>query len=134
MTDLDTRGLLDTSVLIDLDRMVPTELPRESYLSAISLAELSVGPLVTASLPERVARQAVLQLAEAHFNALPFDSESARVFGRLAAQLRASGRKGRARTFDALIAATAIRYDLPLYTRNVGDFQGIVGVELRHVT
>lgn len=133
MTSADAAGLLDTSVVIELGSLETSALPRESHISAITLAELSVGPLVAATVEERVARQAVLQLAEAHFTPLPFDADSARVFGRVAAQLRGAGRKRRARAYDALIAATAIRHELPIYTRNPEDFSGITGLSVRRV-
>ena len=129
----DPAGLLDTSVVIDLGSLAATDLPRESFISAITLAELSVGPLVAATDDERSARQSVLQVAEAHFTPLPFDAEAARAFGRVAAVLRGSGRKSRARAYDALIAASAIRHELPVYTRNPDDFAGIDGLTVRDV-
>ncbi len=131
MTGPDPAGLLDTSVVIELGALAPSDLPLESFISAITLAELSVGPLVASTDAERLARQSVLQVAEATFTPLPFDAESARAFGRVAAALRGSGRKHRARAYDALIAATAIRHDLPVYTRNPDDFSGITGLVVR---
>ena len=127
----DSAGLLDTSVVIELGALAPADLPAESFISAITLAELSVGPLVAATSDERVRRQSVLQVAEAAFSPLPFDAETARVFGRVAASLRDSGRKNRARAYDALIAATAIRHELPVYTRNPDDFEGIATLTIR---
>lgn len=134
MTVQDPAGLLDTSTVIALGSLTADELPAESYISTVTLAELSVGPLVATTDEDRVARQSVLQLAEAHFSPLPFDSESARAFGRVAAALRGSGRKQRARAFDALLAATAIRHELPIYTCNPGDFADIDGLAVRAVT
>lgn len=65
MTESD-RGLLDTSTVILLGRIAdPGLLPDESVISAITLAELSVGPLVAETDSERVARLAHLQQAEA---------------------------------------------------------------------
>lgn len=133
MTDPDPAGLLDTSVVIELGSLAASDLPQESFISAITLAELSVGPLVASTDDERSARQSVLQVAEAHFTPLPFDAESARAFGRVAAGLRSSGRRRRARAYDALIAATAIRHGLPIYTRNPEDFSGITGLVVREV-
>lgn len=133
MTSLDPVGLLDTSVVIELGSLAASDLPHESFISAITLAELSVGPLVASTDDERVARQSVLQVTEAHFSPLPFDAESARAFGRVAAALRSSGRTTRARAYDALIAATAIRHGLPIYTRNPDDFDGIDGLTVRPV-
>jgi len=129
----DSAGLLDTSVVIELGALALTDLPNESFISAITLAELSVGPLVATTPDERVRRQSVLQVAEASFSPLPFDAETARVFGRVAAALRDSGRKTRARAYDALIAATAIRHELPVYTRNPDDFEGITTLTVRQV-
>lgn len=61
---------------------------------------------------------------------LPFDAAAARAFGRVAASLRRAGRKTAARAYDAMIAATAIANDLPLYTCNPDDFQGIDDLKL----
>lgn len=119
-------GLLDTNAVVLLPRIEnPEQLPREPTISTITLAELSVGPLVTKSDDERAARQAQLQQAEADFDPIAFDAAAARAFGRVAADLRRSGRKTSARAYDALIAAVAIANDLPLYTANPKDFDGI---------
>lgn len=127
-------GLLDTSTLLLLNRVTdPSELPEIPSISAITLAELSVGPLVAKTEQERAARQAHLQLAEADFDPIPFDSAAARAFARVAHSFRQSGRKPSARAFDALIAATAISRDLPLHTCNPSDFAGIPDLDLRPV-
>ncbi len=125
----DGSGLLDTSTLILLPRLRdPNALPAEPRISTITLAELSVGPLVTSDERERAARQAHLQQAEADFDPLPFDAEAARAFGQVAASLRRSGRKTAARAYDAMIAAVAVANELPLYTCNPDDFTGIDGL------
>lgn len=125
------RGILDTSTVILLPRMVDaTALPMEPVITAVTLAELSVGPLVARGDAERAARQAHLQQAEADFDPLPFDSAAARAFGRVAASLRRSGRKASARSYDAMIAATALANELPLYTCNPSDFSDIDGLEV----
>jgi tRNA(fMet)-specific endonuclease VapC len=126
-----SRGILDTSTVILLPRLSsPDVLPGEPYITAITLAELSVGPLVARSDEERAARQAHLQQAESDFDPIPFDAAAARAFGQVAASLRRSGRKTAARTYDAMIAATAVATALPLYTCNPGDFAGIDGLEV----
>jgi tRNA(fMet)-specific endonuclease VapC len=51
-------GVLDTSTLILLSRVSDEVLPAEPLITAITLAELSVGPLVASSEEERAARQA----------------------------------------------------------------------------
>jgi len=121
--------LLDTSTLILLTRLSdPATIPAEPEISTITLAELSVGPLVAATRKEQAARQAHLQRAEADFDPLPFDANAARAFGQVAASLRRAGRKTSARAYDAMIAAIAISNELPLYTCNPGDFKGIEGL------
>ncbi len=127
------RGVLDTSTVILLGRLTDAAMPVEPLITAVTLAELSVGPLVATSEDERAARQAHLQQAETDFDPLPFDADAARAFGRVAASLRRAGRKAQARTYDAMIAATAITNDLPLYTCNPGDFHGVADLDLRAI-
>ena len=122
-------GLLDTSTVILLPRLRdPSVLPDRPLISAITLAELSVGPLVATSEVERAARLAHLQQAEADFDPLPFDADAARAFGQVAASLRRAGRKTTARAYDAMIAAVALANGLPLYTCKPDDFAGIDGL------
>jgi tRNA(fMet)-specific endonuclease VapC len=124
-------GVLDTSTLIVLGRITAIDaLPDEAFITAVTLAELSVGPLVATTDADRVARQAHLQAAEADFDPIPFDAAAARAFGGVAASLRRSGRKATARAYDAMIAATAVAAALPVYTCNPGDFIGIDGLEV----
>ena len=126
--------MLDTSTVILLGRLEDADdLPDDSVVSAITVAELSVGPHVAKTSKERAARQAHLQQAEADFETIPFDAAAARAFGRVAAALRNAGRKPAARAYDALIAATAIAHDLPLYTCNPDDFAAIDELRIRTV-
>jgi tRNA(fMet)-specific endonuclease VapC len=124
------RGLLDTSTLIVLDELDRQHLPEETVISAVTLAELSVGPLVAAGEQERSVRQARLQQVEADLDPLPFDAAAARAFGRVSASLRRAGRKTSARAYDAMIAATAMANNLPIYTCNPADFAGIDDVDV----
>jgi tRNA(fMet)-specific endonuclease VapC len=127
----DPEGLLDTSTLLLLPRIKdPGTLPDVPLISAITLAELSVGPLVTDDEAERARRTAQVQQAEADFDPIPFDAAAARAFGQVAASLRRSGRTPAARALDALIAATALANGLPLYTCNPSDFSDIDGLKL----
>jgi len=120
------RGLLDTSVVIDLQRLPIEALPAEPAICTITLAELSAGPLVTNDPDRRAARQAQLQRIESVFDPLPFDLRSAREYGRIAGAVVANGRKARgARSVDLLIAAVALAHGLPLYTRNPRDLEGL---------
>lgn len=134
MTDAERhydRGILDTSTLIVLGRLGDeAPLPDRPLITAVTLAELSVGPLVATSGDERARRQAHVQQAEADFEPLPFDSSAARAFGRVAASLRTAGRKPAARAYDAMIAATALSNDLPVFTCNPEDFERIDGLEV----
>jgi tRNA(fMet)-specific endonuclease VapC len=119
-----TRGLLDTNAVILLALVDPSDLPEEAAISAVTLAELSVGPLVAPTESERAARQAHLQLAD-DFEVLAFDQAEARAFAEVALSLRRAGRKASSRAFDAMIAATAIANGLRLYSCNAADFEGI---------
>ena len=99
------RGLIDTSVVIQLERIDPEALPTEMAVAAITLAELAAGPHATDDLTERARRQERLQLTESTFDALPFDANCARAYGRVYAETLAAGRKARGkRALDLLIA------------------------------
>lgn len=127
-----TRGLLDTSVVIDHDLVDPVLLPDESAISAVTLAELAAGPHATSDGEERARRQDRLQWAAAAWEPLPFDAEAARLYGRVFAAVRLAGRATRTRFADLAIAATAAANGLPVYTRNPADFadlEAVVSVE-----
>ncbi len=119
-------GLLDTSVIIDFDRIARDDLPDEVAIAAITLAELAAGPHATHDPMERARRQERLQQIEATFTALPFDTRAARAYGQISAAMAVIGRKSRgARAVDLFIAATALAENLPLFTRNPADFEGL---------
>lgn len=124
MTEV-SRGVLDTSVLIDHDQIAADQLPDESAISAVTLAELAAGPHATENKDERARRQDRLQWATATWDPLPFDADSARMYGRVFAAARAAGHSSRARFADLLIASTAAANGLPLYTRNPSDFAAL---------
>jgi hypothetical protein len=123
-----TRGLLDTSVVIDYDVIDPMLLPDESAISAVTLAELAAGPHATENTDERARRQDRLQWATATWDPLPFDAEAARTFGRMFAAARAAGQSSRSRLADLLIASTAAANHLPLHTRNASDFEALKSI------
>ena len=120
-----SRGVLDTSVLIDHDQIIADQLPDESAITAVTLAELAAGPHATENKDERARRQDRLQWATATWDPLPFDADSARIYGRVFAAARAAGQSSRARLADLLIASTAAANELPLYTRNPSDFAAL---------
>jgi len=120
------RGVVDTSIVIELERIDPGVLPAELTISTVTLAELAAGPHATTDASERARRQDRLQRAEATLGALAVDVGVARAYGRLFAAVARAGRKARGRrAFDLMIAATALANDLPLYTRNAADFAGL---------
>jgi predicted nucleic acid-binding protein len=120
------RGILDTSVVNDLDQHDADQLPAELAVTSITMAELAAGPHAATDATERARRQDRLQRAEAAFEPLPFDAAAARAYGRIYAAVIAQGRKARdARTVDLLIAAVAASTGIPLYTRNPRDFAGL---------
>ncbi len=121
-------GLLDTSVVIDLQRLAPEQLPEQVAVSSVTMAELAAGPSATEDSDERVRRQDRLQRAEAAFDPLPFEVEAARAYGRVYAAVRQAGRSPRGRFADLLIAAVALAEGLPLLTRNPADFVGLEGL------
>lgn len=87
-----SRGILDRSTVILLSRLDdPAVLPDEPLITAITLAELTVGPLVVILDHERAARQAHLQQAESDFDALPLDASAARALGRVVASRHRAG-------------------------------------------
>jgi predicted nucleic acid-binding protein len=123
------RALLDTSAVIAIGRAEEISLPEfleESTISAMTLCELHQGVL-TADSELRAMRLATLVTIERQYEVLPIDGRVAPQFGRLVARRRAGHR--RPATADALIAATAAAYDLPLITRD-RDFEGLDGVEV----
>lgn len=133
MPERAPRGLLDTSVIIDLERLDPADLPVEVVISAITLAELAAGPHATDDPDERARRQDRLQRTEATFDPLPFDDAAARAYGRVFASVTSAGRKARGRrAIDLLLAASALGSGLPLFTRNPDDFAGLEQLIVLH--
>lgn len=125
MSETCSRGLLDTSVLIDFDQIDSAQLPDEAAVSAVTVAELAAGPQAAGDATERARRQDRLQWAASRWDPLPVDTEVARAYGRIYASVRESGRSSRRRFGYLLIAATALAHALPLYTRNPDDFTGL---------
>ncbi len=125
--------LVDTDVLVDfLRQRAPAvaflrELaPEDSYVSVVSYAELYEG---VARSRRPVEEQVRVERLTATANILGVDLDTARTFGQLRAELRSRGRM--IADFDLLIAATAIRNDLTLVSRNERDFGRIDRLRLR---
>lgn len=113
------RALLDTSFVISLARgedLALEDPPEQAAISAVTLCGLHHGVLA-ATEQQRPGRLATLIFAERRFAALPIDTRVAPHYGRLLADARR--RRGKKlQTADALIAATAAAYELPLITRD----------------
>lgn len=116
------KALLDTSVVI---AAAVGDLPDEAAISVATLAELHFG--VHLGKTEEIRRLRLRRLAEieALFDPLPVDAAVARTYGELASIVRSHGRKARSRVMDLLVAATAVTWSVPLYTRNLRDFDGL---------
>jgi predicted nucleic acid-binding protein len=128
-----TRGLLDTSVLIDLVQLSPETLPEEAAISVATLAELHTGVLLASTRDARLARARFVRQVEALYQALVIDADTARTYAHLADASRSGGRSPRRRVMDLWIAATAVRHRLPLYTRNAKDFAGLTALIPIHI-
>lgn len=123
------KGLLDTSVLLAEDA---TDLPDEAAISAATLAELHFGIHLAKDAETRSLRLRRLTEIESRFTPLPVDDAVARAYGELAGLTVREGRKVRSRVMDLLIAATARAHQVPLYTRNIKDFEALASlVEVR---
>jgi tRNA(fMet)-specific endonuclease VapC len=122
--------MLDTSVLLDLGSIDSSDLPIEASIAALTLAELTCGPLALVTAAERAERLERLLWAESKFEAIPFDVAAAHAYGRVHSAAVADPRhKARAmRAIDLLVAATALSRGLPLYTRNPADFSSVAGL------
>ncbi len=108
--------------------MIATDVPPldgELAISAVSLAELNFGVLITTDSAVRAERLRRLLEFQRRFTALPVDEAVATSYGRLAAATVARGRQPRSRVMDLLIAATAHAHSARLYTRNPDDLVGI---------
>jgi predicted nucleic acid-binding protein len=113
-------------VVIAMPHLDGSVLPTDMALSAITFAELAAGPHATDDIEERARRQDQLQRAERTFDPVPFGVDAARAYGRVYAAVTAKGRKARGRrAMDLLIAATALAADIPLFTCNPTDFDGL---------
>jgi predicted nucleic acid-binding protein len=122
----EDRGLIDTSVAVDIRDLDATRFPKQVAISVLTLGELATGPHAARDELTRARRQSHLQFVETNLEALPFDPSCARAYGIAYAAVDRSGRKAHGgRAVDLMIAATALAYELPLYTRNAKDLRGL---------
>ncbi len=121
------RVIADTSAVIDPSGF---DWPKDAdvAVSTLTLAELGYGVVAARDDATRARRTFVLQRARAAFDPLPVDASVAEAYVMVATAARIAKRGSGPRAFDLLIAATALAHDVPLFTRDLGDF-----LSLRHV-
>lgn len=124
MTTPIPTALLDTSALIDLlqGKAFSTTV-REIAVSAVTLGELHYGVSVTDDPVVALQRRKRIETVLKRFDVLPFDVESAEQYGLLSNLVYRADRDPRPRRMDLQIAATAVRFELPLVTRNAEDLR-----------
>jgi predicted nucleic acid-binding protein len=123
----DSRGLLDTSVLIAVEsgRPLRTEaMPDTTAISVVTKAELRVGIFAAEDVETRDRRLATFELAN-RIVALPVDEAVSRAWAQMRACVRASARK--VKVNDMWIAATAAAHEIPVLTQDA-DFDALDGV------
>lgn len=123
----DSRGLLDTSVLIAIEsgRSLRTEaMPETVAISVVTKAELRVGIFAAEDVETRDRRLATFELAN-RIVSLPVDEAVSRAWAQMRAYARASERK--IRINDMWIGATAAAHEIPVVTQD-GDFDALNGV------
>lgn len=133
------RLLLDTNILSEVTRPRPEARVMEwldgldedrAFISVVSIAEIRRG---VALMDNGRRRDALAEwLAEElprRFDSrvIPVDEPVALTWGDLMGSARRSGRG--MSSMDGLIAATAVKHDLTLATRNIKDFEGF-GISL----
>lgn len=131
--------LLDTCAISEFARASPNLSliswlaridPTIVFLSAVTIGELRYGISLAANKKRRETLERWLRsdvLADFDGRVLPFDGEVAEKWGRLRATHKASGTP--VPVIDAMIAATAVQYNLAVVTRNQSDFARI-GIEI----
>ena len=121
------KGLLDTSVFIALESgraIDAAELPEESVVCPVTIAELQAGVLAATDLDTRARRLATLE-SIADVEVLPIDADVAGHWARLRVHLAESG--GRVNVNDLWVAATAAAHNLPVVTQD-DDFDPLADV------
>jgi predicted nucleic acid-binding protein len=123
----NSRGLLDTSVLVAIEsgRPLRTEaIPGTTAISVVTKAELRRGIFAAEDIETRDRRLITYELAN-RIVSLPVDESVARAWAQMRAYARASGQK--IRVNDMWIAATAAAHEIPVLTQDA-DFDALNGV------
>lgn len=128
------RTILDTNVVSELrrDRPDPAVVERvralqarNLYLTSITIAELSHGIQRLDDGRKKTGLLTWLDGIETNYRGrvLPFDHESAMVWGRCVADARSKGLA--VSREDSQIAAIALRFELPVWTRDTQPFEAL---------
>lgn len=121
--------LVDANVLSEPTKIQPDagvlawfrQHERDIVVDPIVLGELRVGVLVLPRGRKRTRLLQWLNRVEESIECLPWDQSVGQCWAELVAELR---RKGRVLPLlDSMIAATALRHELTVVTRNVRDFE-----------
>jgi tRNA(fMet)-specific endonuclease VapC len=137
--------LLDTTVVIDLERAIRPLPPATAMAEVSGRLEEQLGPdeevgiaAITASEllhgvhraapPHRARREAFVEAVIAAFPPLPFELLAARAHARIWAELAAAGQNVGAH--DRIVAATAITAGWRIGTANFRHFNHIVGLDV----
>jgi tRNA(fMet)-specific endonuclease VapC len=123
--------LLDTSVLVSLEREIATIPPTDELaIASITASELLAG-VHRADVRYRARREAFVEQILELIPTVPFSLSVARVHARLWADLEGSGRRKGAH--DLIIAATALALGWSLATSDRRGFEDVPGLELRYL-
>jgi len=99
--------------------------PKDIVLCSVVKAELFYGAMRSDNPAQTLAKQ---QSFLSRFASLPLDDRAAEIYGRIRAQLAASGKL--IGPNDLFIAAIAIANDVILVTHNTGEFSRVVGLRI----
>lgn len=121
--------LCDTNILIEFYRGNPAVLDvlREVGAQSLSISVITAGELYFGARDKRELRR--IQKHLALINQIALDAE---ISARFVTLLESYALSHKLSVPDALIAATALCHDLPLYTLNTKDFRFIPQIQLFH--
>lgn len=124
-------NLIDTNVIIAFFKGEPAiskkvlSMIDQIALSSLVVAELDYGAKASQKASENLIRlYKFIDLVDV----IPFDLECSKTFGTIKSRLRFIGKP--TGEMDALLAATAMTYNIPLVTRNRKHFENIEGLVL----
>jgi predicted nucleic acid-binding protein len=127
VSEKDSRGLLDTSVLIAIESGRPLRaevMPDTTAISVVTKAELRVGIFAAEDIETRDRRLMTFELAN-RIVSLPVDEAVSRAWAQMRSYTSAAGQK--VGVNDMWIAATAAANEIPVLTQD-GDFDALNGV------